>query len=236
MTLPPFIGALEEFERQLSQFPVRTYGPGQHLFFEDLATMLWALVSHHYLVSNFDNVNLVGGRPEPHWRNLAAHISNMTYRVELEADCTGNAVTFLTQEVIVSIALGHWPQYIRIWDVPRGTVGNGIAIRSSVFPPLLRRLVGASFVSFFEVAKGIANSKYGPNPYAWPDALNFARIIRNSVAHGFELHFDNLNAMPVTWKKWTYGPNDNGTPSLLAPGALNIGDIIILMEEMQDKL
>ena len=135
MTLPPFVKALEEFETQLSQFPVRIYVPDQHLFFEDLATMLWALVSHHYLVSNFDNVNLVGGRSEPNWRDLASHISSMTYLVELEADSTGQALMFLTQEAIVSIALGHWPQYIRLWDVPRGTVDNVIVIRSSTGGP-----------------------------------------------------------------------------------------------------
>jgi Cu/Ag efflux protein CusF len=64
----------------------------------------------------------------------------------------------------------------------------------------------------------------------WPAVWNFARVVRNAMAHGGKISILNKDAKPVTWKGLTYSYADNGRDILR--NDLWPGDFFDLIQEM----
>ena len=67
----------------------------------------------------------------------------------------------------------------------------------------------------------------------WPMTLNFARLVRNAIAHG-GIKINNPNSPPVTWKTLSYSHADNGRKIIGLD--LGLGDLIGLMIEANEEL
>ncbi len=67
----------------------------------------------------------------------------------------------------------------------------------------------------------------------WPPTLNFARVVRNGVAHG-KINIRNPEASPVTWRGLTYSYADNGKQIIGTD--LKLGEMIVLMFDANDAL
>jgi hypothetical protein len=63
----------------------------------------------------------------------------------------------------------------------------------------------------------------------WSPILNFARVVRNSAAHG-KVKFENPNAQAVSWRNLTYSPQDNGRQLIGAD--MRLGDVLGLSFEV----
>jgi hypothetical protein len=86
-------------------------------------------------------------------------------------------------------------------------------------------------VSYVEGQKDHLNAKYGPVA-SWPPVWQFARIVRNAMAHGNKLNITDGKA--ATWKGLTYTPSDNGRAIVNAD--LFPGDLIVMLRELEDAL
>jgi hypothetical protein len=63
--------------------------------------------------------------------------------------------------------------------------------------------------------------------------LNFARVVRNAIAHG-KIEIRNSNAPPVTWRGLTYSYADNGKQ--IFGTDLKLGEIVALIFDASDAL
>jgi hypothetical protein len=98
-------------------------------------------------------------------------------------------------------------------------------------------LLNPFYVSFFETHKNWIKLNCGGDTYAWPPIFNFARVVRNALAHNVgRIHFENVDALPVTWHHVSYSPSDNGTHAISAHGPIATADLLLLMFEMSDEL
>jgi hypothetical protein len=92
------------------------------------------------------------------------------------------------------------------------------------------QVLGGSFTQFWDKLVPVAEAKYGGDVTKWPAVLNFARVVRNSFAHGNRIHFQNPNAAPVSWRSIRYAPTDNGRAVLY--NDMGLADFIVLFEEV----
>lgn len=92
----------------------------------------------------------------------------------------------------------------------------------------------SNFVYFYESVKDSIENKFGQNPSQWPDTLNFARVVRNTFAHGREIYFRHVNDTPVYWKNYIYSYQDNGKK--IIPKEMNMPEIIFLLKEIDNFL
>ena len=96
------------------------------------------------------------------------------------------------------------------------------------------QVLGGCFTQFWDKASHIAERRFGSDVSRWPASLNFARVMRNSFAHGNRIHFVNPNAPPVSWRTIRYCPSDNGRVVLYMDMAL--ADFIVLIEDVSSEL
>ena len=96
------------------------------------------------------------------------------------------------------------------------------------------QVLGGCFTQFWDKVVPIAETKFGSDLSKWPPILNFARVIRNSFAHGNRIHFQNPAAAAVHWKSIQYAPTDNG--QIVLYNDMGLADFIVLFEEVPDAL
>ena len=92
------------------------------------------------------------------------------------------------------------------------------------------------FVEFFESYKQFLfdNMK---RPENWPMIWRFGWAVRNAMSHDGCIYFENNKTVPVSWYSLTYSHANNGHRILGVKNAdLGVGDIVVLMFEMNDEL
>ncbi|MBL0919883.1 MAG: hypothetical protein IBJ14_14365 [Hydrogenophaga sp.] len=95
-------------------------------------------------------------------------------------------------------------------------------------------ILGALFTTFFEVGKEWLLANVSADPRGWPPTWRFARLVRNSIAHGGALHITNANAASESWYALTYSSALNNKKIIGTD--LGTGDLLILLLEMSDSL
>lgn len=99
---------------------------------------------------------------------------------------------------------------------------------------LLHTMGQALGTNYFERYVGIIKSHCGDDPCGWPSVWNFARVVRNAMAHGGRIHFTSPNAKTVAWRGLSYGPSENDRHILHVD--LWPGDLFDLLIEMDAEL
>lgn len=88
------------------------------------------------------------------------------------------------------------------------------------------------FLMFFERYNVWLNDNLG-DAVNWPMTLNFARVVRNAIAHG-KINIRAKSAPAVTWKGLSYSHADSGRTIIGTD--LNLGDLVGLMIECDEEL
>ena len=97
---------------------------------------------------------------------------------------------------------------------------------------VLTHMVRAMFLSFFERYNAWLTDNLG-DAVNWPTTLNFARVVRNSVAHG-GIKFRNPSSPPVAWRTLTYDYSHNGR--VIIGKDMATGDVLGLLFEIDAEL
>ena len=155
----------------------------------------------------------------PRYMTLAARAAaadvNLPLGPYVQAAIDGNA----PDEIIVRIDTKE--------PAPRGVNASGMENIST-------RIVAAEFALFVETAFEWLRHKKKPIE-DWPQASNFARIVRNAIVHGGRINIDNPNSIGGSWRNLHYDYRSKGR-AILNTGDLSIGDLIILMLEVEEDL
>jgi hypothetical protein len=96
----------------------------------------------------------------------------------------------------------------------------------------MAHIIAPIFLMFFERYNVWLRDHLG-EPNNWPATLNFARVVRNAIAHG-KIEIRNSNAPPVTWRGLTYSYADNGKQ--IFGTDIKLGEIIALIFDASDAL
>jgi hypothetical protein len=97
------------------------------------------------------------------------------------------------------------------------------------------RIVAAIFSLFIEGACDWFKRTYGKQVADWPQTANFCRVVRNALVHGGTINLSSETATGGQWRHLKYDHRDNGR-KILNEGGLSLGDLIILMLEMEMEL
>lgn len=89
------------------------------------------------------------------------------------------------------------------------SIDGQAALSLGAFEIPLTSFAGSMFTGYYERHKPHIESIFGKNPHEWPTAWNFGRVVRNAIAHGGTIKFNNLDAPAVSWKGLTYSPSNN---------------------------
>jgi len=138
-------------------------------------------------------------------------------------------------QVIVDMANGRFPSELTFILLP---INSKVSTKCNVPMPGIKntalQLYSYSYIAFYENIKNKIEMKFGEQPSKWPSILNFARVIRNSFAHGNIVNFINPRASKVSWENLSLGPVDNGKQVLFS--LLGLSDIILLIFEIGNEL
>jgi hypothetical protein len=164
------------------------------------------------------------------------------HRVVLDAKQAGKRLIISPHTLLNEVFAGRWPTTLVVNEEPvpvSDADEKPVQILTSANHPLgvfarpLYAFGQSMFVNYFEREHPQIEAKYGKHP-TWPADWNFARIVRNSVAHNNEVCFSNSKAAPVAWRGLVYSPTDNGREVLHKD--LWPADLIYLMMDLDTHL
>lgn len=133
---------------------------------------------------------------------------------------------------------GELPSFI---DIGLVTIANATAPlvgdtkETTGFGGVMTHIVQPVFLGFFERYNVWLTDQLG-DAVSWPATLNFARVVRNAIAHG-KIYIRDPRSPPVSWKGLTIGHPDNGQRIIrMGTGYLGPTDVIGLMIEADEEL
>lgn len=215
------------------------FEPTCHAFFDDLVTMLMSLSSYMLTVQCAvlsNNPKELNERSLEEWVSYIRPVMDPNHFLTLEARSLNQVLIFYPFWMITPISLNGWPQQIVYQYMPSTPGKSHFIIDSDKNTRIISRIIGSSFISYYESQIDSIKAKHGDGCQTWPDALNFARHVRNGFAHGGAFYIPNPHSPTVNWRIWQLDPTWNGRRVLFEPGPLGPGDVICLMEEINRLL
>ncbi|HSR00787.1 MAG TPA: hypothetical protein VLM36_12840 [Sphingomicrobium sp.] len=100
---------------------------------------------------------------------------------------------------------------------------------------LTGRVVSAIFSLFVERGNDRMRHNIGKQVSEWPPTSNFCRVVRNAIVHGGTINLNSETATGGEWRHLKYDYRHNGK-HILNDGDLGIGDLVVLMLEMEADL
>ncbi len=155
------------------------------------------------------------------------------HRVMLDAKQAGKRLIIYPHTLLDEVFAAKWPTTL-VADEELAPVPASAILSLGVLERPLYALEQSMVVNYFERERPQIEVKYSQDPTHWPTEWNFARIVRNSVAHKNGVFFQNPKGVPGTWRGLTYSPADNGRKVL--NGDLWAADLIYLMTDLDTHL
>jgi hypothetical protein len=124
----------------------------------------------------------------------------------------------------IEVVLCPLEEALRPFTIPSVTTGGLQNVLFAVCQPI--------FLMFFERYNVWLTDNLG-DAVNWPMTLNFARVVRNAIAHG-AISIRSRAAPPVSWKALSYSYADSGRRIIGTD--LNVADLIGLMLEADEEL
>jgi len=213
------------------------YSFDEHTFFDDLVTMIMSLSSYMFTLHvaiQSNNPVAYQDRSLSEWLNYIKPLKNPEFPFSLFRNYDNNEIIFFPFDIISHISLSSWPQFIEYNISSRNINDNDkkFSIDSSINKKMVIKLVGSSFISYYQSQLDFIESKFGKDKKKWPDILNFARHIRNGFAHNAKINIPNINSPKVSWGIWEIDSNNHNYDVLFSEKGLNVGDVILLMEKL----
>jgi len=155
------------------------------------------------------------------------------HRVQLDAKQAAERLIFYPYTLLEDMFVDKWPDRLILREEPVEIDPSAI-LRLGPFARPLYALEQSMLVNYLERERIGIEAQFGKNPDAWPSDWNFARVVRNSVAHKNAVFFNNPAASPVSWRGLVYCPADNGRRVM--NGDLWAADLICLMMDLDAHL
>ena len=128
------------------------------------------------------------------------------------------------------------PDHIGIILVEKGTIKkvdpDGPIVATKAFSGVFQHITEPVFLAFFERYNVWLKKNLG-DAEKWPPTLNFARVIRNAVAHG-AIDIRSAKTAAATWNGLSYSHADNGRT--IIGSDLGSSDLAGLMFDVDDEL
>jgi hypothetical protein len=121
--------------------------------------------------------------------------------------------------------------YLRRFDAPAPPPDATLELGALTM--LFQTFAQALLTNYFERYKADIRRQYG-SASEWPAVWNFARVVRNAMAHGGRISIIRADDPISTWKGLTYTIADNERDILLRD--LWPGDLFDLIQEMDEAL
>jgi hypothetical protein len=147
---------------------------------------------------------------------------------------TGVALSFFPHCFLDALVKNTWPTEIRLAEFPLAALQGSQSGTISSVARIAAALLESSFIRYYEQQKDAVNLKYGADTKAWPGEWNFARVVRNALAHRGAINFDNPNAPSAHWRNLSYSRKDNGR--IITFTDITPVEIILLMEDVDALL
>lgn len=134
---------------------------------------------------------------------------------------------------IENAKLGLEADYVKLTVTPSARKPNSSLSEPNVHAYVFK-MIFPIFTEFYENHLGDIRGCFGETAVKWPPIWQFARIVRNAMAHGSRINITNPNAAPVVWKGLSYGPAQNGREIFGVD--IEVGDILMMMFLMSSAL
>lgn len=145
-----------------------------------------------------------------------------------------NADVALPLDGYVQAALsGDVPKEIIVRIEEKGPEPGSVSVKG--MDSISTRICAALFALFVETGNEWLKRNYKKDAKDWPPVSNFCRIVRNAIVHGGKINLNSETAVGGRWRHLNYNHRHNGK-AILNDGDLSIGDLIILMFEMELEL
>jgi len=208
---------------------MRKYLRSKHSFFDELLSFLISACCMSPGL-NFFRTMLNPSYPIPPWKK------DQGILFQGNANVTNQQIRFVPHDTFAELWERKWPD---IFDLEYQPLNESEC--TVPFPETMPRdltytleIFTGCFILFWDKVEDSIKAKYSSDIQNWPEELDFARIIRNSLAHGNKFEIRNQNSPKITWKGLSVDYSVNGQMVLF--GHLGIADIIILMEEIDSLL
>lgn len=215
----------------------KLFVPNKDGFFDELVVMLVSMSSYMFTmhVSMASNTPVpFGERPLKEWISYIAPLKIIDWPLTLGCRATESNLVIFPIPVVMICSLDGWPQYIEYRIEPIVKTQPSYRLSGDSVTRVMSGIVGSSFSNFYERCKPIIEKRYGNSVDLWPETSRFAWALRNGFVHGGSLRINNPKLRPISWKIWTIDSTYNGRECLHKEGMLGIGDVILLMQELDD--
>ena len=155
------------------------------------------------------------------------------HQVSLDAKQLNKRLLLYPHVALDDIFQLRWPSVLAFDEEPIEIPPSAILELGALERPLLA-LEQAMIVNYFERGRVAIEQRHGNDPKDWPSVWNFARVVRNSVAHRNEVSFRNARSQGVSWRGLEYSPEENGRRVL--NGDLWAADLIYLMLDLDEAV
>jgi len=155
------------------------------------------------------------------------------HRIQLDAKQAGRRLLIYPHTLLNEVFALRWPSKLSFEEERIHTPSDAVLKLGALERPPYA-LEQSMYVNYFERQRPSLEAKYGENITGLPEDWNFARVVRNSVAHGNAVFFHNSRAKSVSWRGPTYAPTDNRRRVM--NGELWAADLIYLMMDMDGHL
>jgi len=190
----------------------------RHGFFDDLANYLICLVS---LTLTFELY--ITGKSE---------IYAPDHTLIVDGKHSGISLIFYPTSLLDPFFGGTWPTQLRLEAQPV-TVPADAKLSLGILERPVHAFAQEMLVTYFERNLPLVKAVYGESHRQWPPEWDFARVVRNSVAHSGRIRFLKTSSPSVSWRGLTYAATDNGRH---IHDDLWTADLIILLLDMDKAI
>lgn len=205
-------------------YGLRTYTQHNHGYFNEVATLFVNLASFNAAAESFWNSSATRiPMTENHTLSLMGRVANASFPVH---------------ELMHGVVRNAWPDRIVLVlaEAAPPTIPNGIQLQGGAISNMVVRLVGTAFLRYYEKSSRRMKAASPGGPKSWPELWRFAWLLRNAIAHS-DIWSINDPLFPVTnWRGIAVACEDSGLAWFDPKRFLGGGDVLLLLEELDDSL
>ncbi|ADH90710.1 hypothetical protein Snov_3436 [Ancylobacter novellus DSM 506] len=147
-----------------------------------------------------------------------------------DGNLCNSRIIWSPHHVVEPMICNAWPRFVEFEVFKADPIPTGRKLMLGVLEKYLFNLGQSLITNFVEEYKHHLDSKYGKRSN-WPPTWNFARAIRNAMAHGGQIRIDD--GAVVNWHNASYSKADNGK---LITDDVWPGDLLFLVKEMEREI
>ena len=176
-----------------------------------------------------------------HSQRLSDTLTNVQIQPSLPltipAPSSGIILKFDPSNLLLELSHNRQPSQIQFREETFTTATSLIPEGALEMPDLgliRKRLIQSVFTDFYETQKCHASQKWRGGLQQWDSIWKFAWLVRNALAHGGKIKWEDHRIPSVSWKTVSYNQQDNGREIIFKE--IGEGDLIILIDELDKAL